>query len=564
MLVLAAAMLVAAAAILHLTRGFTFYYDEWNFVVNRQDSTSDSFFGPHNEHMVLVPVLIFKALWAVGGLNEYWTFRVVVVALHLLVAGLLYALARRRVGPVLALAPALILLFLGTAWEIILWPFEIQFLIPAAAGLGVLMAIEREDRTGDLVACGLLILSFASGSLGVPVALGAAVEILFGPRRFTRLLLVVVPPAALYAIWLHEYNPYRHQFGSIGSIPKFATEQLAAALAGIAGFRYGSVRTPALIVAIAFIVLLVVHLVRHRDGRPRLVALIVMSLAYWGALALYRPWVLNQQPSRFLYAGGAFVLLMAVELARNVRFDRRALAVVGALVVLSVASNADDLRNGAHTLRQYSDFVQPGLGALDLARGTVAPDFRPEPTRAPDIVAGKYFEAVDRFGSSPGDTPAELATRTEPAREAADIVLVSALRLAMRPGAPGPGPAPKVTLADRGTSSIQGPCVSFRPSGGQGALELDLPPGGVTVTAAAGPPVQLFLRRFGDGYVPNGAAPAEAEFVSREAFGRGLLRAQVFLAPPSRTSVLAIPPDRAPQPWRARLAATQPVRVCGR
>ena len=179
--------------ILHLTRGFTFYYDEWNFVVNRQYSTSDAFFGPHNEHMVLVPVLIFKALWAVAGLNEYWTFRVVVVALHLLVAGLLYVLARRRVGPVLALAPALILLFLGTAWEIILWPFEIQFLIPAAAGLGVLMAIEREDRAGDLVACGLLILAFASGSLGVPVALGAAVEILFGPRRFTRLLRVVVP-----------------------------------------------------------------------------------------------------------------------------------------------------------------------------------------------------------------------------------------------------------------------------------------------------------------------------------------------------------------------------------
>ena len=414
LLVLAGAMVVAAGVILHLTRGFTFYYDEWNFVVNRQYSTSDAFFGPHNEHMVLVPVLIFKALWAVAGLNEYWTFRVVVVALHLLVAGLLYALARRRVGPVLALAPALILLFLGTAWEIILWPFEIQFLIPAAAGLGVLMAIEREDRAGDLVACGLLVLAFASGSLGVPVALGAAVEILFGPRRFTRLLTVVVPPALLYAIWLHEYNPYRHQFGSIGSVPKFATEQLASALAGIAGFRYGTVRTPALVVAIAFIVVLAVHLVRHREGRPRLVALIVMALAYWGALALYRPWVLNQQPSRFLYAGGAFVLLMAVELVRDVRFDRRALAVVGALVVLSVASNADDLRNGAHTLREYSDFVQPGLGALDLARGTVDPSFRPEPTRAPDIVAGRYFEAVDRFGSSPGDTPAKLATRTEP------------------------------------------------------------------------------------------------------------------------------------------------------
>ena len=44
-----------------------------------------------------------------------------------------------------------------------------------------------------------------------------------------------------------------------------------------------------------------------------------MALAYWGALALYRPWVLEQQPSRFLYAGAVFVLLIAVELVRDVR-----------------------------------------------------------------------------------------------------------------------------------------------------------------------------------------------------------------------------------------------------
>ena len=45
--------------------------------------------------------------------------------------------------------------------------------------------------------------------------------------------------------------------------------------------------------------------------------------------------------------------------------------------------------------------------------------------------------------------------------------------------------------------------------------------------------------------MPNGVAPAEPDFVSREAFGRGLLRAQVFLAPPGRTSALAIPRDLA-------------------
>jgi hypothetical protein len=95
-------------------------------------------------------------------------------------------------------------------------------------------------------------------------------------------------------------------------------------------------------------------------------------------------------------------------------------------------------------------------------------------------------------------------------------------------------------------------------------VELELPPGGVTVTPARGPDVQLFLKRFGDAYVPDGVAPREEDFATRQAFGRGLLRAHVFLAPPARTSALAIPRDAASKPWRARLAATQPVRVCGR
>ena len=72
----------------------------------------------------------------------------------------------------------------------------------------------------------------------------------------------------LYLVWLQEYDPYRHQYGSLGSAPKFATEQLASVIAGIAGFRYGTIRTPALILALAFIAVLAVQLVRRRRAAP--------------------------------------------------------------------------------------------------------------------------------------------------------------------------------------------------------------------------------------------------------------------------------------------------------
>jgi hypothetical protein len=123
--VLIVAMAAAALLLLHLTRGFTFYYDEWNFLINRQEFSADSLLRPHNEHNVLVVVLLFQGLWEVVGLGHYSAFLLLVVVLHLLCGGMLYAYARRRVGAVAALAPAVVVLFLGTAWEIILWPFEV-------------------------------------------------------------------------------------------------------------------------------------------------------------------------------------------------------------------------------------------------------------------------------------------------------------------------------------------------------------------------------------------------------------------------------------------------------
>ena len=564
LVVLGVAMVVAAGLILHLTAGFTFYYDEWNFLMNRQPFTADALLAPHNEHNVMVTVLLFKALWAIAGLAHYWTFRVLVVVLHLLTAGMLYVYGRRRVGAWMALAPAVAVLFLGTAWEIILWPFEVQFLIPIAAGLGAFLALERRDVRGDLMACGLLILAFSSGSLGIPVAAGVGVELLFGPDRLRRLLRVMVLPVVLYLVWLQQYDPFRHRFGTYGSVPKFVYDELGSALAGLAGFRFDSVRAPALVAAGLLLVFLAERFFRGRVNRSRMAAIAVMALAYWSALALYRPWVADQEPSRYLYGGAVFVLLALLEVARGHRFGPRALAAVAAVVLLCAASGLDDLRDGATTLRAYSDYVEPGLGALELTRGHVSPGFHPEPTRAPDIVAGRYFQAVDRWGS-PADTPAQILARDEGAREAADVVLVHALRLHLARG-PAPataGPAPAVVADPAGAARVTAGCLRFNP-GTLAAVDVRLPPGGAVVTAS-GAPVVIQLRRFADGFLADGAVPGAEVFANdRQAFGRALLRGVAFQLSDGSRRVLRIPADRAAAiPWQARFSSAARVTVCG-
>ena len=66
-------------------------------------------------------------------------------------------------------------LFMGTASEVLLWPFEVCLSPPRwPPGSGRSLALERGEERGDAIACGLLPVSLAFSELGVSFALGAA------------------------------------------------------------------------------------------------------------------------------------------------------------------------------------------------------------------------------------------------------------------------------------------------------------------------------------------------------------------------------------------------------
>ena len=101
-----------------------------------------------------MPVLVYKLLFSTVGIDSYLPYRVLGLAMHCGVVVLLFSYARRRVGDVLALAAAAAILLLGTAWQDVLWPFQIGFLGSLAAGIGALLALDREDRRGDVAGRG--------------------------------------------------------------------------------------------------------------------------------------------------------------------------------------------------------------------------------------------------------------------------------------------------------------------------------------------------------------------------------------------------------------------------
>jgi hypothetical protein len=533
--------------------GLTFNYDEWNWVMNRRGWSAATLLNPHNEHLSLIPVLVFKLLFVTVGIDAYWPYRIAVIIAHLICVALVFVLARRRVGDAFALALAAMILFLGSAWQDLLWPFQVGYLGSVAFGLGMLLALDRRDRTGDILACILLALAIASSSVGLPFAGAALVEVVLRrPGAWTsserwRQTWIVGIPIGLYAIWFAIYgNPNAtpgnaHGFGLVREngpqIPSFASDMAASAFSGLFGLAIDWGR-PLVIAAIAIAIWRSVR----RSVTVRAFTLLAALLLFWALTALLRAQLNAPGDSRYIYPGAVLIVLLAAEFFRGSRSTVRA-AVVAALVVLFAAvANYGPLKAGSAQFQDWSSYVRPELGALEIAGPTAPPTLAPDPVRAPDITAAKYFPAVRELGS-PADTPAEMRARPEPQREAADGVLIAGLQAGLRPTRALVSSRAVLPLeSSAGVAATRaGGCVSLRATAPGASAIITLPKRGVVLANTGTGNAEVRIRSFGDNFP---AAPLGA-------------------VAPGQAALLAVSP-RAGIVWHAQLTVPGTERVCAR
>ncbi len=508
---LAFALVLAAAAVFlfHETRGTTFWIDEWDWALNRRANDLETFLRPHNEHLSIVPLAIYKVLFATAGLDNHAPFRIVLIASHLACVALLFVYASRRVGNVLALLAAVLILLLGPAWQEFLHPFQISWLIPLAAGIGALLMLDRGARAGDLAACALIALALAGSGLGLVIAIGIVVELLWR-RRPLRDLWIVAVPLAPYAAWWLAYQDADFIRHHVVLVPGFAADAAAGAMSALTGLTGGPLGDSTITygwgrpLAVAAVVVLVWRLVRLGQIPPRVAGLLAMLLAFWVFTALRRVQISSPVESRYLYVSALFVLLIAIELARGISLTRRAQALMAAAVAVIVVGNFGELRDGGRFLRAQADSARAVAGALELARPVLGDDHLA--TSFPgfpflQIRAGAYLAAVDRDGS-PAFEPAEIAAAIEDARLAADAELVAIHAVALRPSAPGTGAgtAPTVDAASGGIAIEREGCVTFRPDEARAAnvvpeLQVTIPDRGLVLTAGDGA-ATTSVRRF--------------------------------------------------------------------
>lgn len=542
--VLAVAMIAAAIMLIAFMSGLTFFQDTWSFLLHRRGFSADVFLAAHNEHIVVAPVAIEKLLLALFGMESARPEQIVLIISLLVTAWLAFLYIARRLGEWPGVIAATLLLFLGSAWQVLLWPFEYSLVGSIAGGLAMLVALDRNDRKGDILATLALVVSFSFASLGLAFAFAAAVDVVL--RRKERGLsraFVFLLPVALYAAWFLGYGREAEssfRLRNFVDAPQYVLDSLAAATAALLGLgrpmtEFGNINLDwARPVVIGLLAVALLSQIRLPGLSPRSIPAGAAALAYFAMTALNAMPGREPTSNRYLHMSAVFALLLALCLldGRRLRgrLQNRAIVAAGVIACFAAVSNLGPLADGRAWMMKQTELTRGNLAALEIARGSVADEFRLMPDAAGtgsliDIEAEAYFSAADRYGTPAYDED-ELAGAPAHARYQADVVLLHAL------------PISHQTALDGGSATGGPGCALIQPGE---PVETPIEPGTTTVAVPDGDPYSVRLRRFADpGQYPISIEPIHA----------------------GSTTSLDIPVDRSSRDWMLSVQASQPAEVC--
>ena len=547
---LAAAVVASGVLLLWLNRGTNFFNDELTWFADLSGRNDlESILTPHYSHLIATTRLVYllSADWFGP---DYVLMRVLGVAGVLLTATLFFVWAKRRIGPGWALLPAVLLLFYGSAWQHVVGPVGFTVTFSIALGIGALIAVDRDGRRSDLLACGLIAFSVFTYTVGLAYLVGVAISVLLRSDRIRRAWIFLVP-LLLYAtwwIWAQQFDQGRTEFVGLTSIFKFFAGSIAVNSAGISGVDIPFLRifgsNPALDASptlagwmVGFVLTAaLVWRVFIKGGVPRSFwASLGVLGTFWlaAAIADTDPFFGTQVYAiRYLFPGSVALLLVLVDAVSGFRIRAGWAYALLTVFAFSVAMNLIYLRDGAAYLRDRSGEVKADLSMLELANGwqpgggpvgggggaryqlaDVIPFLNVGPPR------DDYLAAVAEFGSPAADLD-EIRALPEADRAVVDQALRQVYALALNPTANSPSEDSECLVA----SSADGP--------------FEVPAGGMFVRALGPLPVTMSANRFGPA---PGVDLGTAEHRS--------------------WSWVLIPTDPAPEPWQATVTSGK-ARVC--
>ncbi|HMT05374.1 MAG: hypothetical protein KDB48_02055 [Solirubrobacterales bacterium] len=529
-------MLICAVLLLSLTAPISFLSDEWQFIYFRQGFDPGTLLAPYYEHLVLIPNLLYSSSASVFGLDSDRPMQVLATLGFLGLNALLFVYLRRRTGAWAAVIGTSLILFLGAAFEDLLFAFQVNYYGSLGCGLAALIALDRDDRKGDIAAALLLVAGIGFSSMVFPFIAAVVVEWMLNPRDRRRRIFV---PGAAILIWILWWLGWGHDADSqaglsgVTELPGYLWKAIPAVFTSMAGLATGdgtSPDQPHLIWGRLFFLIALgaagwrIHKLRRvpRDVWITLAA----AAAFFVLSGLNTSNFRLPTSSRYQLPGALFILLIAGNLLRGVKIPRNALIVSALLTALAVFGGVKLMEEQAserwHPASQASRIA---LGALDIAGPAVQPgyqiDFRVNAEEDQLIPIELYRESSARHGS-PGMDINEIAGSEAADRAQADSVLIDATGIHLDGLV---GPVAGRCRPIRGTEGIFGP--------------LELGPGMHLILNRGRSELAVTLSRFSD---PPGLPVGS-------------------ILPESRVG-LDLPRDNSTRPWNAYFSGAGPVSVC--
>jgi hypothetical protein len=397
-------LVVAATLILVLQTGQWFFFDEWAFL----EPHGAGLFDAHVGHWSTTPTLIYEGLIGVFGLHSYLPFAILVTAVHLAAAHLIWRITLAvGANPWIATAGTAVFMVLGSGAENILWAFQIGFVGAVTLGLwAFLLALRPDVRLGRYAAIvGISLFSLTWSGTAIPLVVATA-ALLLARSGWRRALAYVVVTGGVYLAWWTTFaiNAGPDTGGLDAhkifiAMPQFLGVMLILGFGDV--FPIPGLGFLLLLAVAAWLMVLVVRRRRVPDALPAIILLGAAALfALMSAYSRAALSVGSGRSSRYVYLLVLLLLpVLLVALTRLVRARPRGLiAVVAVLLVLAgyqgyllvrAAQDQSDIELGSQrvlsaALELYLD-NEPGI---DLSRG-------PDPRWAPDITMADLVELYE-------------------------------------------------------------------------------------------------------------------------------------------------------------------------
>jgi hypothetical protein len=412
-LIVSAAAIAFAAALLWLTRTYTFYFDEWSYILAAPDWTLTSYLEPHNVHPAMLHRLLYSILLGTVGLHSYVPYMAVLLTVHAANAVLLFEVVRRRAGDLIGIASAALLLVLGAAWEDLLWAFQTMFLASVASGLGAVLVMQGTRSSRRLLLTALLLtVSLMFSAVGLFFLVAVAVQ-LAAARDRRRDLVWLVPTAIAFVAWYVAFarSGSEHDPGPAPSaanllvLPLYLLWGLGSAAAGLIG--EGGWFAPAMLVLAGA----AIGWTWWRRGvDPFALGVAAGLVGFYLVTGLARAQFGYQQSgaARYVYVGAIFLLLLLGDAAKRLPWRGTWRPVLVAFVFLACFSSSVLLftwwvAKTVQMQRQVAD-----LQALNDMRHDpcLNPQGWADPLVMPVVkIPALYYRAIDRYGDPVAGLP---------------------------------------------------------------------------------------------------------------------------------------------------------------